>query len=313
MKINKEIKTAALVIGGILLFIYGFSYLKGKSIFKDTKTLYTVYDEVEGLIPGAKVTINGLSIGKISNIDFLPSTTKILVTMDVRKELNFSKESAAMLYEVGLIGGKAISIVPKFDNNKTIQSGDTLRSEIKPSFTDLINRQIEPLQIKIESMLTSADSLFVGVSNVLDSDTQANLKNTLENLSVTMENINNASLAAHNILAQNQEQLNATFVNIKDTSENLKSITDSISSAEISRSINQFSKTVAGLNTIVSAIDAGEGTAGKLIRDEALYDNLRAATKELELLMRDLKNHPKRYIHFSLFGKKDEPYIPEEN
>lgn len=312
MKINREIKTAALVIGGILLFIYGFSYLKGKSIFKDTKTLYTVYDEVEGLIPGAKVTINGLSIGKISNIDFLPSTTKILVTMDVRKELNFSKESAAMLYEVGLIGGKAISIVPKFDNNKTIQSGDTLRSEIKPSFTDLINRQIEPLQIKIESMLTSADSLFVGVSNVLDSDTQANLKNTLENLSVTMENLNNASLAAHNILAQNQEQLNATFVNIKDTSENLKSITDSISSAEISRSINQFSKTVAGLNTIVSAIDAGEGTAGKLIRDEALYDNLRAATKELELLMRDLKNHPKRYVHFSLFGKKDKPYIPEE-
>jgi phospholipid/cholesterol/gamma-HCH transport system substrate-binding protein len=232
--------------------------------------------------------------------------------MDVRKELNFSRESAAMLYEVGLIGGKAISIVPKFDNNKTIQSGDTLRSEIKPSFTDLINRQIEPLQIKIESMLTSADSLFVGVSNVLDSDTQANLKNTLENLSVTMENLNNASLAAHNILAQNQEQLNATFVNIKDTSENLKSITDSISSAEISRSINQFSKTVAGLNTIVSAIDAGEGTAGKLIRDEALYDNLRAATKELELLMRDLKNHPKRYVHFSLFGKKDKPYIPEE-
>lgn len=313
MKINKEIKTAALVIGGILLFIYGFSYLKGKSIFKDTKTLYTVYDEVEGLIPGAKVTINGLSIGKISNIDFLPSTTKILVTMDVRKELNFSTESAAMLYEVGLIGGKAISIVPKFDNNKTIQSGDTLRSEIKPSFTDLINRQIEPLQIKIESMLTSADSLFVGVSNVLDSDTQANLKNTLKNLSVTMENLNNASLAAHNILAQNQEQLNATFVNIKDTSENLKSITDSISSAEISRSINQFSKTVAGLNIIVSAIDAGEGTAGKLIRDEALYDNLRAATKELELLMRDLKNHPKRYVHFSLFGKKDKPYIPEEN
>ena len=312
MKINREIKTAALVIGGILLFIYGFSYLKGKSIFKDTKTLYTVYDEVEGLIPGAKVTINGLSIGKISNIDFLPSTTKILVTMDVRKELNFSTESAAMLYEVGLIGGKAISIVPKFDNNKTIQSGDTLRSEIKPSFTDLINRQIEPLQIKIESMLTSADSLFVGVSNVLDRDTQVNLKNTLENLSVTMENLNNASLAAHNILAQNQEQLNATFVNIKDTSENLKSITDSISSAEISRSINQFSKTVAGLNTIVSAIDAGEGTAGKLIRDDALYDNLRAATKELELLMRDLKNHPKRYVHFSLFGKKDKPYIPEE-
>ena len=178
MKITREIKTALLVLGGVALFIYGYSFLKGNSIFQNNKSIYVVYQEVEGLIPGAKVSINGLNIGKISKIDFLPNTTRILVTMEVRKELDFSSESAAMLYETGLIGGKAISIIPLFDKQKVVQSGDTLKAQVKPGLTELINRQIEPLQLKIESMLSSADSLFSGVSNVLDNGTQTNLKNT---------------------------------------------------------------------------------------------------------------------------------------
>lgn len=295
------------------MFIYGFSYLKGNSIFKNTKTIYAVYQEVEGLISGAKVSINGLSIGKISNIDFLPNTTKILVTMDVREELDFSNKSTAMLYETGLIGGKAIAIIPVFNPNRVVREGDTLQTSVKPGLTELINRQIEPLQKKIESMLTSADSLFAGVSNVLDNDTQTNLKRTLENLSATTKNLNEASLAAVEILDKNQNNLNVTFRNIKNTSDNLKSITDSISNAQLSHTIRSFTQTVDGLNRIVSTIESGEGTAGKLINDEILYQNLTEATKELESLLSDLKNHPKRYVHFSLFGKKEKPYTEEEN
>ena len=313
MKINREIKTAILVLGGIVLFIYGFSFLKGKSIFKNSKTIHAVYDEVEGLMTGAKVSINGLSVGKISRIDFLPNTTKILVTMEVRQKLNISSESAAMLYETGLIGGKAISLIPLFDPNNILKEGDTLEAKVKPGLTELINRQIEPLQIKIESMLSSADSLFAGVSNVLDNDTQNNLKNTLENLSITTQNLNKASLAAVEILDRNQLQINATFSNVKETSDNLKTITDSISNAQISYTIKEFTKTIEGLNSIVSSIDSGKGTAGKLINDETLYQGLNDATTELQTLLSDLKNYPKRYVHFSLFGKKEKPYIKEEN
>ena len=176
MKISREVKTALLVLSGIALFIYGYSFLKGTSLFERNKIIYTVYDEVEGLVSGAKVSINGLSIGRITNIDFLPNTTRILITMSIREELEFSKESTAQLYETGLIGGKAIAIQPVFDLNNKIVSGDTLVSEVKPGLTELINRQIEPLQAKIESMLTSADSLFSGVSNVLDNNTQVNFK-----------------------------------------------------------------------------------------------------------------------------------------
>ena len=313
MKINREIKTAILVLGGIALFIYGFSFLKGKSIFKNSKTIHAVYDEVEGLMTGAKVSINGLSVGKISRIDFLPNTTKILVTMEVRQKLNISSESAAMLYETGLIGGKAISLIPLFDPKNILKEGDTLEAKVKPGLTELINRQIEPLQIKIESMLSSADSLFAGVSNVLDIDTQNNLKNTLENLSITIQNLNKASLAAVEILDRNQHQINATFSNFKETSDNLKIITDSISNAQISYTIKEFTKTIEGLNSIVSSIDSGKGTAGKLINDETLYQGLNDATTELQTLLSDLKNYPKRYVHFSLFGKKEKPYIKDEN
>jgi len=313
LKINREIKTAILVLGGIALFIYGFSFLKGNSIFKNSKTIHAVYDEVEGLMTGAKVSINGLSVGKISRIDFLPNTTKILVTMEVRQKLNISSESAAMLYETGLIGGKAISLIPLFDPKNILKEGDTLEAKVKPGLTELINRQIEPLQIKIESMLSSADSLFAGVSNVLDNDTQNNLKNTLENLSITIQNLNKASLVAVEILDRNQHQINATFSNFKETSDNLKIITDSISNAQISYTIKEFTKTIEGLNSIVSSIDSGKGTAGKLINDETLYQGLNDATTELQTLLSDLKNYPKRYVHFSLFGKKEKPYIKDEN
>tara|TARA_X000000950_G_scaffold6849_1_gene7460 strand:+ start:415 stop:1362 length:948 start_codon:yes stop_codon:yes gene_type:complete len=313
LKTSREIKTAFLVIGGIALFIYGFSFLKGTSLLERDKTIYTIYNEVEGLVPGAKVTINGLSVGKISEIDFLPNSTKILITMKIRDELVFSTRSTALLYETGLIGGMAVAIKPVFDNKNKIISGDTLASEVKPGLTELINRQIEPLQAKISSMLSSADSLFIGVSSVLDNNTQLNLKSTLQNLSNTTQNLNEASSALIKILDDNQSYINTTFNNFSATSANLKSITDSISEANISASMRELNETVRGLNLIVSSIEKGKGTLGKIVNDESLYESLIDASDELESLLSDLKNHPKRYINLSIFGKKEKPYIPEEN
>ena len=313
MKTSREIKTAFLVLGGIALFIYGFSFLKGTSLLERDKTIYTIYDEVEGLVPGAKVTINGLSVGKISEIDFLPNSTRILITMKIRDELVFSNRSTALLYETGLIGGMAISIKTVFDNENKIISGDTLPSEVKPGLTELINRQIEPLQAKISSMISSADSLFLGVSNVLDNNTQLNLKNTLQNLSKTTQNLNEASSYLIKILEENKNDINSTFNNFSGTSANLKSITDSISEANISLTLREFNETVSGLNLILSSIEAGNGTLGKIVNDESLYESLMDTSDELKSLLSDLKNHPKRYINLSIFGKKEKPYLPKEN
>jgi len=305
MKYSKEIKSFLLVSIGLLLFVFGYNFLKGQSLLKSQKIIYTVYPEIEGLIPGAKITLNGLSIGSVIQADFLPGTTKILITMNIRGDINFSKSSEAVLYETGLIGGKAISIKPRFDNSKFVVSGDTLKSLIKPGFTELVNRQIAPLQEKIESTLTSVDSLFIGVSNVLNENTQNNLKKTLENLSISLENINNASVVLSNLLVSNQDNFSNTMDNLSNTSDNLSTITDSLSSIKFSHTVKQYEIAANNINQLLISLEAGEGSAGKFLKNDNIYERLHNAAGALEDLLTDLKQNPKRYVQFSIFGKKE--------
>ena len=307
-----EIKTALLVILGISLFIFGFNFLKRSSIFENNKIIHTIYDEVEGLVVGAKVTINGLVIGNVSMIDFLPGSTKIVVSMRIDKDLNFSPNSKAVFYEAGLIGGKAISIEPVFDSKNIIKSNDTIASDVKPGLTELINRQIAPLQEKIESMLTSVDSLFSGVSNVLNYETQNNLKNTLENLSQSVNNINMSSEALMEVIDENRSSLNISFKNAANATKNINELTDSLSKIDFTNTFNKLSESLNNINIILSKVENGEGTLGKFINSEELYQNLSQSSKELEELLSDLKANPSRYVQFSLFGKKQKPYQPKK-
>ena len=313
MKISREIKTAFIVLSGVLAFIWGFDFLKGSTLFSQEKTVYAVYDEIEGLVNGAKVSINGLTVGKITQIDFLPNTTKILVTMNIRDNLTFTKKSTALLYETGLIGGKAISILPDFSESNPIQTGDTLIAKTKPGLTELVNQQIAPLQQKITSTLTSVDSLFSGVSNVLNKDSQNNLKATLDNLTETAKNANKASLAIAKLLQQNNQSIQKSFVNIEKTSANLSQITDSIRQVDLKKTIASYEAIAIQLNHLLEKLDQGHGTAGRLLKNDSLYTNLNYTIEELGLLINDLKENPKRYVHFSLFGKKNQVYKTNTN
>ena len=313
MKLSREIKTALLVIFGLGFFYFGFNFLKGSSVFSKQKIIYSVYDEVEGLSIGADVNINGLSIGKITKIDFLPGSTQILVSMRVRGDLAFSSASEAILYETGLIGGKAIMIQPIFENGKSIKTGDTLPSGVQPGFTELVNQQIAPLQQKLTSTLTSVDELFDGVSNVLNNQTQENLKTTLSELTRTVENANNITRKLNRLLDSNATALDTTFKHLASTSANLSQISDSLVEVDFKAILAQYNKIATNLNQVLDQVNTSQGTAGKLINDPALYTQLNATLEELESLLNDLKNNPKRYVHFSLFGKKNTPYTKEKD
>ena len=297
-KLSKEIKSFLLVIVGLSVFIFGYNFLKGQSILKSQKTLYAIYPEIEGLIPGAKVTLNGLSIGSVTQADFLPGTMQIVITMNIRGDVNFSNQSTAVLYETGLIGGKAISISPDMNYTMSIKSGDTLNSQIKPGFTELVNRQIAPLQEKIVSTLTSVDSLFVGVSNVLNSDTQNNLKNTLENLSLSLENINEASNVLSNLLISNQDNFSSTMDNLNLTSKNLSTISDSLAAIKFAKTVRQYEIVAENINSVLNSLESGEGSAGMFLKDKSVYDQLNKAANSLDNLLKDLKQNPKKYVHF---------------
>ena len=305
MNLSREIKTAILIIGCIIIFIFGFNYLKGTSLLSNEKTIHALYDEVEGLVVGANITIRGLNVGKVKIIDFNDDFEKIKVTFSIRDDLTFSNESVAQLYEAGLIGGKAIAIIPKYDSSNIIKNGDILISEIKPGLTELVNQQIAPLQDKIEGLLTSADSLFAGISNIMNYETQNNLKMTLEGLASTIENVNVLSSNINDVLNANEKGLKSTINNLSKVSGNLNKITDSLKQMPLSSIVKNFEDTSLQLKRIIERLNSGEGSAGMILKDNKLYDNLVNSSEALEALLSDLKSHPKKYVHFSIFGRKE--------
>ena len=305
MKFSLEVKTAILILSCIAIFIFGFSYLKGSSLLDNNKQIHTLYDDVEGLVVGSNVTVNGLNVGKVTNIDFDENYEQIKVTFSIRNDLNFSSSSKAMLYEPGLIGGKSIAIIPNYESLNLIKDGDILLSDVKPGLTELVNQQIAPLQDKIEGLLTSADSLFAGVSNVMNYNSQNNLKLALEGITRTIENINSLSQTLSQIVDNNQKVFNSALKNIESTSENLAVLTDSISKSPVVSTFKNFEIVSVKLNKIISRLESGEGSLGKLLNNDALYSELLHSSEALESLLTDLKNNPKKYLHFSVFGRKE--------
>ena len=304
MKLSKEIKAAFFVLTTILLFIFGFNFLKGSSLLDRQKTIYAVYDEVDGLLVGANVMINGLSIGNVTELDFLPNSTKILVTLKVKDKLNFSSKSTASIYETGVLGGLAISIEPIFERESIVKTGDTLNSSVRPGLTELINRQIEPLSRQLQSTITSVDSIFTGASNVLNSQTQEEIKESINVLTSAIKAINNSSIIIEETLTAKSSQINNTIDNFEKISSNLSEVSDELNSFGLSNLLSNLEVSVDGISSIVDKLDSGKSTIGKLINEDEVYNNLNSSIESLNSLISDIKANPKKYVHFSVFGRK---------
>ena len=304
MRLSKEIKAAFFVLSTILLFIFGFNYLKGSSILDKQKTIYAVYDEVDGLLVGANVMINGLSIGNVTELDFLPNSTKIIVTLKVKDKLSFSSKSTASIYETGVLGGLAISIEPVFERESIVKTGDTLMSSVRPGLTELINRQIEPLSRQLQSTITSVDSIFTGASNVLNRQTQEEIKESINVLTSAINAINNSSLIIEETLTSKNTQINNTIDNIENISSNLSNVSDELNSFGLSSLLTNLEVSVDGISSIIDKLDSDDSTLGKLINEDEVYNNLNSSIESLNILINDIKANPKKYVHFSVFGRK---------
>lgn len=311
---SKEIKTAILVLSGILLFIFIFYYLKGENILDNSKKISAIYNNVEGLAPSAAVTINGHKIGKVQSIHFTNDLSgKLNVNMLIDSDFEFSKNSTAQLYEAGLIGGKAIAIIPAFDGAPNVESGDLLSSDVKPGLTDLVNQRLTPLQEKMETMMVSADTLLVNLNSLFDAQTKSNIKSSIAELSTTIASFKSTSESLNDLVVDNSSSIGQTITNFNKISEDLTSLSTSLAAADFDTIMADLKSTISSFNQLLSAIENGEGSVGKLMKDEAVYNNLEGATKQLEELLEDMKLNPKRYVHFSLFGKKAKQYDSEGN
>ncbi len=312
MKISREIKTAVLVIISILMFLWGYNFLKGKNLFDSSNKLYVVYENVAGLAPSAPVTLNGLTIGKVNSIT-INADGKLLVELHITTDFPIAKSSIAEIYDSGLVGGRQIAIKPNLlDKNYTV-SGDYLQASSKLGLTDALAQQLEPLQAKIHELLENADVLFSNVNDILDTKTRQNLKSSIASLETTLSEFSVASKNINELIAVNKSNLNGIVSNFDKTAENMAHITDSLSKANLGQTVKNLEKTLAQVDKIMAELEQGKGTLGKLIKDESLYTNFSKTSKELELLLQDVRLHPTRYVNVSIFGKKNKPYLAPLN
>ena len=309
MKLTREIKTAILALTTILLFIWGYSFLKGKDLLDKYKIYYVQYDNVEGLSPSASVTINGLIVGKVTKITLDKSTGKLLVQLQLKTDFPISKTSTAVIYKPGFIDGKQIAIHPNLADKSECANGQMLIGKSELDLTEALKQQLVPLQAKFEKVMLNVDKLLTGVNNVLDSKGQKDLKTSLAELSQTMEQFHKASSSINTILDDNKTQINGVVTNMNTVSRNFSKISDSLSKADLGKTVVNLQKTLEKVDKMMAELQAGKGSMGKLMTDEALYDNLEKTSKELELLLEDVRLHPTRYVNVSFFGKKNKPYV----
>jgi phospholipid/cholesterol/gamma-HCH transport system substrate-binding protein len=314
LKISRELKIGIVFISALALFIWGYNFMKGKNLFNgQTTTFFSEYQDIQGLNTASKVTINGFQVGKVQNITFNTDPAKkgqLIVEYSMDADFDFSKNSTAKIYSDGLMGGKSLAIVPSYEGEKA-ERGSYLRGEIESDMIAAVGDKLGPLSSKLESVIVSADSLLVGFNDVLDVSTRNHLKSAVVKLDQAMVNFND-------ILVQNKVNLEKTLSNAEQITSKFTTFADGLNTelqnAKIAETVQELKTTIEGLNSIVSNLDKSEGTLGMLLNDKEMYTNLANASKELEELLREVKEHPNRFVHLSLFGKKDKTgYVTPEN
>lgn len=307
MKFTKEIKVGFLAVLGIMMSVFSYNYLKGINLFDKNRKFIVKYEKVDGLSVSNPVTMNGFKIGKVQKINFNSKNTReLLVDIIIDNDVIFPKTSLAELYETGLIGGKAIAIIPDYKNDSTIAiDGDYLKGVIKPGLTELVNQILPQVQLQIEAVMKNAEIVLQNINTLFDDETKKELKSSIEDFSNLTSSLSETSDEISKLIADNSKNLTNSLSDFRSASNNIKSITDSLNSDDIKSITINLNSLVNNLNSITTSLKNSEGTAGKLINDKSIYDNLENATNQLNRLIEDIKLNPNRYINFSVFGKKN--------
>ncbi|MDO6623500.1 MlaD family protein [Oceanihabitans sp. 1_MG-2023] len=286
--------------------------MKGINIFQSKNEFYTEFD-YNALTPASPVTIKGNIVGKINNIKYDFETGKTRVAFTIDKNLKFSKDSKMRLYELGLMGGNGMAIIPA-EGGAPAKNGDFIKSEVEEGLVKSLTSNFSGLSSGLDETLESADSLLVNLNKLVEDDSDKGLKNAIGELNTTIKSFQTLSYSFNSLIAKNDATLTSMLSNFDKVSKDLGALTNDLKDVEISKTVKTLDQTLLEVNTLLTGLDQGKGTLGKLLTDEELYNNLEVASQQLQELLQDFKLNPSRYVKVSVFGKKDkEGYIKPED
>ena len=321
MKITKELKIGVVVTAAIGLFIYGFNYLKGSNLFSHKYVLYAVYPEIDGLIEANPLLINGFKVGQINDISLTQDKTgkySVLVKFLLTEDVQIPKHSIARAVSSDLLGSKAVEIIYSKEA-EFVQSGDTLMAESEEGIKTAVSKQLAPLQKKAEGLISSMDSVMTVVSGILNNKTRDNLDKSFESIKKAIQSLEKTAYRLDDLMASEKVKISAILTKLNNLATvldndkgkidniitNFSSMSDSLAKSQLKGAVDNAEKTLKELSSIMAQINSGNGTIGKLIKNDSLYTNLNNASADLDKLLLDLKARPGRYIHISVFGSKD--------
>ncbi|HEX5001598.1 MAG TPA: MlaD family protein [Bacteroidia bacterium] len=314
MKFTKEVKVGLLVTVALGGLFWGANYLKGIDIFSGTNRFYAIYSKVDGLVPSSDVLLSGVKVGQVEKIKFVNDRSgRIMVALRVSDKIVIGKNSTARIFSSDLLGGRAVELL--IDSvSAPATDGDTLITEIGSTLTD----QMEPLKSKAENLLLSIDSLATTMRKVFDPENKGSVGGGFESLNRTLANVERLSASLDNMITPSDGKLRIMIANMESISSTLKThnqelsnvienfsrISDTLAKANIANTINNADRTLAQSAELLEKINRGEGSLGLLANNDSLYNALTGSVVSLDSLLTDMKRNPKRYVHFSMFGKK---------
>ncbi|MGA0403190.1 MAG: MlaD family protein [Flavobacteriaceae bacterium] len=312
-RLTKEIKAGLIAVLGITALIMGFSYLKSNSLLGKSTTLHAVYDHVGGLQSGTAVSLNGFSVGTIDDIAFLDETGKLMVAFTITTDLPIPADSKAELYDTSVLGGKGLQIVLGTPGSAIAQNGDTLTSIVKVGMTDRITELMQPLEAKVNSAIVETDLLMKNLNQLLDTDSQALLRETLNNFSETSASLKVITQNVSENLTANEKALGTILESTAELTSNLSSVSETLNDADLQGLIADLNTSVSVTKKILEGVKNGEGSVGQIFTNQELYLSLQENLSQLEWLLQDLRLNPKRYLSVSVFGKKQKDYVAPES
>ncbi|MEZ5082395.1 MAG: MlaD family protein [Bacteroidales bacterium] len=315
MKLTREFKIGIVVTLSFAFLYWGFNFLKGKDIFSNERVFKAVYEDIAGLERANPIVINGVNVGQVRNIEFTKDgEANVVIEIVVKDNIDIPANSTAKIISSDLLGSKAV-LINLGNSSELAISGDTLAAELEISIKEEVNRQLAPIKDKAEALMSSIDSVLTMLQGIFSSSNTENFSKSVEHIASSFENIESATGTIDTLLSGQKTRIESILKNIDEITSNLKTnedqinhilanfsaISDTLAATRFAETVNNVNSTMAKMADISAKINRGEGSLGLLVNDDSLYINLENTTRELDLLLQDIRLNPKKYVRFSVF------------